>query len=410
MAYDYEFLTTETVADYIHSKPELRARIDADHLVSVDEIGDGNLNLVFITRDEQGRGLCLKQALPYVRMTGEGWPLTPERGRFEADSLYAHHELIPEHVVRLFDYDSGRYILAMEDLSDHRVWRGAFNEGLVYENAATAVGRYIGAVAFGTSPLSMERGELAAQQRASVNPELCQITEDLVLTEPSVDVGRNHTIAANTSDAIELSEDKVFSAAMARAKWNFMTQGEALIHGDLHTASVMVRAQNGSNAAESVKVFDSEFAFYGPVAYDIGLIWANYCIAAARAYALDDDERAEWALDLPRQTWQALEEEFRGRWPRRRVPGLWGDNLLEGLLHTWQEQAWIFAAAEMSRRIVGAAKTTDIETLPENLREGAARGVLRAARQMVRACVNDSNPEAFSAIADEKLRANRTPA
>ena len=407
MANDYEFLTPETVADYIRSKSGLRTRIDADQLTAVDEIGDGNLNLVFVARDAQGRGLCLKQALPYVRMSGEGWPMTPERGRFEADSLRAHRALIPEHVVELFDYDPARYILAMEDLSDHRVWRGALNDGVMVEGAAAAVGRYIGAVAFGTSALSMEREQLAERQRVSVNPELCQITEDLVLTEPSVDAGRNRTIAANAPDAAELAQDTVFAAAMGRAKWRFMTHGEALIHGDLHTASVMIRARQDSNTAESVKVFDSEFAFYGPVAYDIGLAWANYCIAAARAGALGEDERAEQLLDLLRQTWQSLEKEFQRRWPERRDPRVWGNDLLRHLLQSWQEQAWIFAAAEMSRRIVGDAKTTDIETLPENLREGAARGVLRTARQMVRAYARDSDPEALGTLAGAEFRANR---
>ena len=75
---DYEFLTEATFADYVRQRPELAARIDADRLVSIREVGDGNLNLVFLATDDQGRGLCLKQALPWVRMTGEGWPMTPD--------------------------------------------------------------------------------------------------------------------------------------------------------------------------------------------------------------------------------------------------------------------------------------------------------------------------------------------
>jgi 5-methylthioribose kinase len=35
----------------------------------------------------------------------------------------------------------------------------------------------------------------------------------------------------------------------------------------------------------------------------------------------------------------------------------------------------------MTRRIVGLAKTADIETLPEELRAGGARGVLQTARR-----------------------------
>lgn len=42
------------------------------------EVGDGNINFVYILSGPAG-ALCLKQALPYVRCVGEGWPLTQVR-------------------------------------------------------------------------------------------------------------------------------------------------------------------------------------------------------------------------------------------------------------------------------------------------------------------------------------------
>ena len=71
----YELLTIETVPDYIAGRADLSALVDAADL-HVREIGDGNLNLVFIAQDSRGRGICLKQSLPYVRLVGESWPLT----------------------------------------------------------------------------------------------------------------------------------------------------------------------------------------------------------------------------------------------------------------------------------------------------------------------------------------------
>ncbi len=55
-----------------------------------------------------------------------------------------------------------------------------------------------------------------------------------------------------------------------------MTHGEALIHGDLHTGSVMV------GGGRTVAI-DPEFAFYGPVGFDLGALWANAIIASVRA-------------------------------------------------------------------------------------------------------------------------------
>lgn len=404
MSYEYTFLTTEEIPSYIASRPELAKRVDADHLVRVEEVGDGNLNLVFLVEDANGSGLAIKQALPYVRMTGEGWPMTPERSRFEVQSLQAHGALEPELVVEVIDRDDDRYIFTMEDLSDHRVWRGALIDGQRHEGAAEAVGRYIGAVAFGTSLFGMEREALAAAQAASVNPQLCTITEDLVFTEPVCGADRNSVLPGNEPDMADFQADPVMKQAMGEAKWIFMTHAEALLHGDLHTGSVMVRGDKGE--AESVKVFDSEFAFYGPVAFDMGAIWANYVIAAARAFALGQDELAEWELGLLAKTWDAFAAEFRRRWPTRVDPRLWDDAFVAAQLDRWLSETWLFAAAKMSRRIIGAAKTKDIESLEPALREGAARGVLLTSREMVRR--RGSSPAQLAELAAELLAGART--
>lgn len=406
--YDYEFLTLETIPDYVRAHPALAERIDPDRLVSVDEIGDGNLNLVFTLEDAEGRRLVLKQALPYVRMVGDGWPMTPERALREVRSLRTHRALAGELVVEVIDHDPERFIIAMEDLSDHAVWRHALNRGEVHDGAAAALGRYVAAVAFGTSVLGMDRTEQAHALAESVNPELCIITEDLVFTEPSVDAGRNVVLPANEPDARAIAQDDVFVDAMGLAKWKFMTQAEALIHGDLHTGSVFVRAPEGSTECDSVKVFDSEFAFYGPVAFDLGATYANYAFAAARALALGEQDRFEWALGLSRQTWEAFEAEFRSRFEGVVDGRVWRAAMLETLLENWSREAWLFAAAKMSRRIVGAAKVKDVETLPENLREGAARGVLAAARAAAAAWDASHEPGDFGELVGEKLLEHRT--
>lgn len=380
----YDFLTVANVASYIAGCPELSTRIDACALTTIEEIGDGNLNLVFRLADDAGGRLILKQALPYVRMAGEGWPMTPERARREADSLAAHHALVPELVCEPIRYDDQRHVLALEDLSDHTVWRTALNAGERHDGVAAAAGRYVAAVASGTSVLGLDRTEVSARIAASQNPDLCVITEDLVFTEPVFDAGRNSVLAVNAGDAAELGDDVGYRAAMAEAKWRFMTQAESLIHGDLHTGSIMVRKPAGVDEADSVKVFDSEFAFYGPVGFDLGALYANYTFAAARALALGEEERAQWAIGLVAQTADAFADEMRSRAAARQDTRLWDAAFVESRQDRWARESWLFASAKMARRIVGAAKVRDIESLDERVREGAARGVLRSARAVAR--------------------------
>lgn len=41
--------------------------------------------------------MCLKQSLPFVRCVGEGWPLSQDRCRIEAEALMLEYKLCPEH-------------------------------------------------------------------------------------------------------------------------------------------------------------------------------------------------------------------------------------------------------------------------------------------------------------------------
>ncbi len=407
MSESYEILTASTVVDYVARTPQLRAVLDPAAIRDVREVGDGNLNLVFVLSSPNGRGLVLKQALPYVRLVGPTWPMTPDRARHEAVALSVHGRLAPGLVPALYHYDADRYIVAMEDLSDHRVWRHALNEGDRHAGAAADMGEYVARVAFGTSVFGMDPGEQKRLLAESVNPQLCGITEDLVFTEPYVPADRNSTLPANEQDARELAADEAVVREMGWLKWQFMTQAEALIHGDLHTGSVMVR-EASDGRTRSTKAFDSEFAFYGPIGFDLGALFGNYVIAAARAIALRQDEQARWALGLWGETWSAFEACFRDLWPGRLDPRVFRDGTLEDYLARVRLDGAGFAAAKMARRIVGLAKTADIETLPEHLREGAARGVLRAARHIAVARHASSDPTILTVRVGEILVATRT--
>ena len=52
----------------------------------------------------------------------------------------------------------------------------------------------------------------------------------------------------------------------------FCEQSQALIHGDLHTGSIMV-------TVSSTKVIDPEFAFYGPIGFDVGALLGNFLLS-----------------------------------------------------------------------------------------------------------------------------------
>jgi 5-methylthioribose kinase len=371
----YELLEPETVGRYIDAREELAGLVDTATL-DVQEIGDGNLNLVFLCRDAAGRGVVLKQALPYVRLVGPSWPFTPRRAVAEARAYAEHGKWAPEYIPKLHAFDPERYVLAVEDLSDHRVWRGALTDGERHDGAAGKMGRYVGRVAFRTSPFGVEAKELKRRVAAAISPELCEITEDLVLTEPFSGAERNW-YQPELEDAAKSLQAPELIAAAGELKHAFMTRAEALIHGDLHTGSVMV------HPGGSTRAFDGEFCFYGPVGFDLALLWANFVVTLARDAVLGRDEHGAWVATLFEEAWNGFEAELRSLWPSVVDPRVFNELYLERRLEQVRRDAAGFAATEAARRVVGLAHVPDLETLEADARAAAGRGVVGTVRRLL---------------------------
>ncbi len=150
-----------------------------------------------------------------MRLIGPEWPFTPRRAVAEARCYETHGRFAAEFLPAFYGFDAERYVLAVEDLSDHQVWRTALVEGEVHEQAADKMGRYVGRLAFHTSLLGTEAKALKLLAAEAVSPELCEITEDLVLTEPFSGAERNWFQDELADDAKRLQAPEI-RRAMAR--------------------------------------------------------------------------------------------------------------------------------------------------------------------------------------------------
>ena len=122
---------TFTAADAVEYARQFGGVDNPQSLVDSQEVGDGNLNLVFKIFDTSGVSrVIVKQALPYVRCVGESWPLTLDRARLEAEVLIEHGKFCPQHTVNILHYDPQLAVMVMEDLSDHAIWRSELVNGV----------------------------------------------------------------------------------------------------------------------------------------------------------------------------------------------------------------------------------------------------------------------------------------
>jgi 5-methylthioribose kinase len=312
---------------------------------AVEEIGDGNLNLVFRVRGGGG-SVIVKQALPYLKLAGDSWPLTLDRARIEAEALALEGWLAPGRVPRLMAYDSRLSALVMEDLDGYTVLR----RGMVEQGRFPLAFRHLGAFAartlLGSSDILLPAAEKKALAQRFHNPELCAITEDLIFTSPFIESPTNQIGEALAPYAAALRTNRAVRREAARLRYAFKTRAEAIVHGDLHTGSVMVTEQD-------TRVIDPEFAFPGPIAFDTGKMLGNLALAhvahRARGNAAYAAQVSAWAHDF----WESFVEDVRLLWPAHES---WREAFL---LSTLQESAR-FAGAVVCRRTVGLAGVADI--------------------------------------------------
>ena len=302
--------------------------------IEVREVSDGNMNRVFLARSTDGtRSLAVKQALPWVRVAGPSWPMSPERADAEARAYEQVAKVAPDKIPAILGYDPEHYALVMEDMSDLEVLRTLLNEGASYgPHTSARIGEFVAQLTFATSDFGMASADRKALLAASVSPELCKITEDVVLAEPYIEHEHNHWHEDLDDLATEFRADARLRTEVADLRHTFMTSAQALLHGDLHTGSVMVGGRQG---APVVRVFDPEFSFVGPIGYDLGLYWANALVSEQRARALGLPDR-------PRRPTRPVLARVRDRVPqpvadpnrhvlRRRVPGPLPAQNLDGL-------------------------------------------------------------------------------
>ncbi len=367
----YEILDRETLPSYLAELPEVAAVLGAGE-VDILEIGDGNLNFVYRVSnvDDPTRAVIVKQAVPYLRMVGEEWPLGRDRMTYEIRALTLYNELVPDFVPAIYHADEAMSTLVMQYLGDHRILRTGMIEGVQYPKVAEHIGDFLAKTLFKTSAWSMP--SIARRQlmdRFTLNAELCKLTEEFIFTFPYMVHESNYSNPATDEwVAANIHTDSTYKRDVLGFKDLFVTKTDALLHADLHTGSLMV------NADESY-VIDMEFAYFGPFGFDVGKIISNFLLSATSHRHLDGGEPyQQWCLEQITTIWDTFVSQFDALW----VDAADSTMLIDGLLtsdefarvradffaNLLQESAG-FAACSMARRTVGIAGVADIRDIED---------------------------------------------
>jgi len=360
----YKILHTADVAAYITA---LGIFGTDQACLSIEEIGNGNINYIFrIKNNNTQKTIILKQARPYLRCMGESRLLTTDRARIEAEALKKHGELCPEHTVKIEHYDHELAAIFMEDLSspEYILLRDGLMQAQIFAHFPAQIARYMANTLFYTSDFSCSQQEKKHQVSHFINPDLCQITEKLFFTEPYIDSVSNNVNPLLNATVADLRRNEVLQMNVAKLKEKFLTQAQALIHGDLHSGSIFVSHNN-------TKIIDAEFAFYGPIAFDIGSLIGNFMINFCVQSGLDTNtdprkEYQKYLLNSMHTIWQTFHDAFKDLMQRKTTDITFQHSAYQAYyMDTLFKDMLGFAGTELIRRTIGAARSVDFNSITE---------------------------------------------
>jgi 5-methylthioribose kinase len=391
----YRVMDEDELRRLLAGLPEIVDRLGGSSQAwRIREVGDGNLNLVFIVEGSQG-GICVKQALPYVRLVGESWPLDLNRAFFEYRASVIQAEHCQGLVPQILHYDPALFLIVMELLSPHIIMRRGMIDAVVYPRFVEHITDYLARSLFFTSDLALP----AVQRKAMIaefcpNTDLCKITEDLIFTHPYMvhELNRWTSPQLDSWAAMWRGDDQL-KLAISQLKVDFLSRAEALLHGDLHTGSIMVTDQE-------TRIIDPEFAFVGPMAFDVGKLLGNLVLNylshdGHETRPHERDAYRDWVIQAIHGVWHGFASKFQDLWARNRTGDAYPRDLLPDgspvfaqAQKAYMNRLWTdavrYAGASMIRRTLGLAHNADLERIEDpNRRAACEKRVLELARDLV---------------------------
>lgn len=353
---EHFLLDTETAKEYVK---EVLDYFPENSELECNEIGDGNINYVFRIYDKiSKKSLVIKQADKFLRSSGR--PLDVYRNKIEAEILKIEGKYAKQYVPQVYHYDENMCTLIMEDISQYKNLRKELMDGKIFACLSDDITSFLVDTLLPTTDLVMDRATKKEYVKLFTNIELCDISEDLVFTEPYYDYkGRNIIIDENKEFVKEfLYENDNLKKEVGILRDKFMNQSQALIHGDLHSGSIFIN-ENG------IKVIDPEFAFYGPIGYDVGNVIGNLFFAWANKHYTDKNNKdfTYWVSECIKNIIDLFLEKFNKKFDEIVTFNLYNDKFKNYYIKNILSDSIGFAGTEIIRRVVGDSKVMEVTTV-----------------------------------------------
>jgi len=369
-------MNPDLTREWLSQKPSLVVKLGGDpESWNIVDVGDGNLNFVWVVT---GRDLTLivKKSPPFVRVLPE-WSMSETRIQFECQALAEQAKWAPSFVPKIHAYDLSAALVVMDYLSPHIILRKGLMAAIKYPRLAEDMAEFLAQTLFHTSTLYLKNNEQREDAARYFTNSMIYVTEQLVFHEPFMTAKNNHwTDHPDLNAEVKaVQSDVALKLQAAFYHERFQNQSQALLHADLHTGSIMV-------TQDATAVIDPEFAFYGPIGFDVGAFIGNLFLsyfsqdglATQDKEPLDRDDYKVWLLKTAEETWTLFASKFTKLWDTKHNGSLFihfgkdaapEDRKVAQAAYLYEvlTDTIAYAGLKMLRRIVGFAHVADLDTI-----------------------------------------------
>ena len=358
----------DDIIDYVFEHSNF---FDSNENLVCEEIGDGNINYVYRIFDKNTKkSLILKQADVQTRVRPDGY-LNPDRSIREAEVLKLYNECAPDFSPKIIYADPVMAAIIMEDIGSYSNLRMELMAGKIFYGIEELIARFIVDASLPSTDLVLAYQKKFKAAAKFYNPDLCKITEDLVFTHPYKDVRQRNILLPENADWLKKKfyEDSDLIARVAALKEKFNNYPQGLIHGDLHSGSIFVK---NKNEEIKIKIIDPEFAFYGPIAYDLGNVLAHFIFAQGYAkysplFVDEEKQRTDFLswLENAKNNLFKFFHIFAKDFLIKNIkdPVYQNEIFIDNYIEKIKIDAVSFCGTELNRRIIGSAKTAEITNI-----------------------------------------------
>ena len=371
-------ITKENIVDYVKSRLDF---FEADGDVRVSAVGEGNpeedgdgfINYVFRISDGT-HSLIVKQSRINSRAKGP-YVLDINRFKLEYESMKIRSAIVPDLIPKVYDCDEENRVIIVEDVSHLNISRFQLIKGVIFPHLADHIARYMAATEFYTSEYYLPTKDYRDLAVHFMNSTMRDIMDNVMFLSKVLE---EDTIARPLDpDFVTFSKRVVADpdVLIARQKLRhlFMTKGECLIHGDLHTSNIFA-------GQDETKVIDMEYTFCGPFSYDLGYFTANfiaqYAAACFRPFPTEDARNTykAYCLSMIRDTYLKFCDYFIEYWREdakdvyKNIKGLEEDFRLTTL-----REFIGFAASPMLGRTCGDIAYPDFDSIEDYVQRHNAK-------------------------------------